>query len=168
MVNWFILGWFFLVSVPFHELGHYVMFRWFGYKPKLEPLFISKKYLPIPIGIGIGRNCIQKIPMSKMMVIAISGLVFATVVSFWDMHLMATNFIASFIDILNLFAYFYIFSKGHDLSKWNIKEFLKAHPEHTQPSKYDLLVRKLKRKFKRKFRKFQKDWASGMQKLMEI
>lgn len=101
--------------------------------------------------------------MSKMLIIAVSGLAFATVVSFWNVGLMVANFVASFFDILHILVYFYIFAKGHDISKWTAKKFLAAHLEYRQPSKYDLLVRKLKRKFKRKFKQFKKDWASRYQ-----
>ncbi len=61
MNEWIVL----LLSIPIHELGHYIAFRILGYKPDIKLSFGA---------ILIGENVLMKVKAKEIIMIALAGI----------------------------------------------------------------------------------------------
>jgi len=89
MNEWILL----IPAILIHELGHYVGFRMFGYKPKIQ----IKWY-----GILIGENCFFKLNPLQAYLVSIMGIISGLIILWSFSELVYIYLIMSSIDIVNI------------------------------------------------------------------
>jgi hypothetical protein len=103
----------FLLTIPVHEGGHYLAFRYFGYKPSFRLTWYG--------AILIGENCYKNIPIKNMVFIAAAGPIAGLIVAVWDPVVFLFYILSCLIDFIHLFVYLYLALSGEDVENMTIR-----------------------------------------------
>jgi len=105
------LDWFLIIplmlSIPIHELGHYIAYRYYGYKPTLRLTWWG--------AIFIGENVYKRIPLNQMKYIAIAGPLAGLIVTIWNPLALFIYLLSCMYDFFHLAVYIWLWAKGENL-----------------------------------------------------
>lgn len=107
-MHWSILVFWLLVAVFVHELGHYVAYRLYGYKPGV----VFKWHGAIVMGGGVYK----KIPLYKYFVINLAGVFAGLFVVAWlPPFALFIYLVMSMVDFKNMFIIIREYARGEDI-----------------------------------------------------
>jgi len=141
---WFLLLWYLFVVVPIHEIGHYVCYRFFGFKPKIRLKIKS-------LTIQMGHNVYKNIELKKQLIVALAGITTGLMVAFWNHFLLLAYVVACLWDFLIVIGYLMLYLQGIDIFRYSINDLQRSKPELFAPSKPHNLFIKCKQRLKHLF-----------------
>jgi len=99
-------------AIVFHEIGHYILYRLYGYTPSIN----FKWY-----GIVIGENVYQKIRLDRYFFILIAGPILGLFIAIWNPIVLLGYILGCGIDFIAIFAILWYDANGQRMELYTLK-----------------------------------------------